>query len=85
MQGWKNHETWIVYSWITNDGDDYKYVLHAIKEKTNDFDDAAKIIKNYVEDNYPLSYPCLYGDILQAALEKVDYLEIAKAIIGGDK
>jgi hypothetical protein len=75
--GWKNNETWAVNLWLTND----EASESEVRRLTADADDLAGLsasLKDYVEEGAPDLGPCLYSDLLGAALSEVDWYEIAE-------
>jgi hypothetical protein len=92
-QGWKNYETWNCKLWLDNE--EYTQELQAewlkqaqdtpkvnvwTKEETVKFT-LSDIIKDYVEENTPEIPPSMYSDIMTCALQRINYNEIADAII----
>ena len=78
---WVNQPTWAVNLWLGNEENTYRYFQDLAKENTEP-GDLAKLIKEYVEENNPLSNESsLYSDILTSALSSVDWFEIAQAML----
>jgi len=84
--GWKNYETWAVALWIDNEEGTYKYrqqlaeraqLLARNGEQTASVL-LADMLKDWICDSNLLAdQASIYSDLLQASLEKVDWLEIA--------
>ena len=88
MNGYKNFETWNCYNWLTVDESSVFKWEKAAKEALEtggDKDEAAiilsKQIKEAVESEAPELEPGLYIDLLNAALQEIDYVEVAAAFI----
>lgn len=91
--GWANYETWVVNLWLTNDEGTYRQVLH-LRAENDDLYRYAERIREYVEEmkenaalntkHNPLTDASLFSDLLNAALAKVDFAEVAKAFAGYD-
>jgi len=92
-QGWTNYETWAVNLWIENDenisNQFHDRAIHWDKEKsTSEYwtqKESAKFnlsdeIKDFVEEESPLADEAsMYTDLLNSAIEEVNYHEIAEA------
>jgi len=78
-QGYKNYATWAVGLWLNNDEGLYRYMIDVLRKNADDYT-AAKEIKNFIEENNPLldGPASMYQDIMQSALDDVDYSEIVK-------
>ena len=89
MNGYKNFETWNCYNWLTVDESSVfkweKAAKEALENGGGDKDEAAiilsKQIKEAVESEAPELEPGLYIDLLNAALQEIDYVEVAAAFI----
>jgi len=93
-QGWKNYETWNCKLWLDNDAglqDLQREWLETAKntpinpiwnrEQTTRFT-LADIIKEFVSDNNPLSDKAtMYTNLLQSAIDNIDFNEIAQNIM----
>ena len=77
-QGWKNYETWAVKLWMDNDEGLYNMQREWAKECKDEYELADRI-KEFVEESKP-EVEGLYSDLLQSAIDDVDYDEIAKTI-----
>lgn len=92
--GWTNYETWLVNLWMTNEENTQKFFQRAAEDhyesvEENDifckFDraylDFAEYIKeSHMEVTYEMNFPIegVMRDLLNAALSRVDWDEIAK-------
>jgi len=75
--GWTNKPTWIVALWLDND--EYTYNLMRENAKTLNKWELADFIKDFIEENDPLSEePSFYSDLLDWAIAVVNYDEIAE-------
>ena len=84
--GWANYETWCAALWIDNDGAGEMFRERAEEMKPDEGDDTdiddlksqlAEEIKEYVEENNPVQGASMYSDLLTAALQELDWYEIA--------
>lgn len=79
MDGWKNYPTWAVALWLENERTMYNevhFLLEGVpKEEQPD------IVKEYIEENAPIEGG-LYFDLLNYALEQVDYKQVAYKLRG---
>lgn len=80
-QGWTNYETWAVNLHITNDYSSNKYW----RERAEELNDELKLadeLKAWLDDYAEkVEKYLLLSDLLNAALKKVDYFEIARAFM----
>jgi len=86
-QGWKNYPTWAVALWINNDEGLYNYVLEAADDLRRDFSGRELIhhvvavldalIESMVDEQAGGPSGPL-GDLLQYAIDEVDFAEIAE-------
>jgi hypothetical protein len=75
--GWTNYETWLVKLWLDNEPSTYELQ----RELTNAHRQPSKIadaLKDYIEENSPVSEAGLYTDLLNSALSEVDWYSIAE-------
>jgi len=77
-QGWTNHPTWLVNVWIDNDHGLYEY-CQELKE-TQDVRAIAENLKQLIEDSKP-DTPGLFSDLLESALDSVNWREIAENLL----
>ena len=91
--GWKNYETWNVKLWLDNEQGTQELQREWAeqakatpknevwtREETTRFT-LADIVKEFVEANVPDTEPSMYGDLLGAAISRVDWNEIAENIL----
>ena len=79
--GWKNYETWVVALWIDNDQSTYNYSRELAQEYR--MPDGAKYpladaLKSWVVNDLIPDVSGLAGDLLGAALDEVNWFEIAE-------
>lgn len=81
--GWKNYETWLVKLWMDNEEVTYKF-YKAMAETYVGAEYAAyefgQAIKNDIVNDQPV-FTGVYADLLTAALDKVDFFEIAESYL----
>jgi len=76
--GWPSYETWLVFTWLTNDPLTYEDCVRLARE-ANDVHDAARALNGYVEDLLPLlEQASLCTDLVVAALGWVDWAALAR-------
>jgi hypothetical protein len=82
--GWANYETWAVKLWLDNEQSSYFYWTE-LAMQWHGVDGAAgglaRRIEEGVVDAAPLAEASLYSDLLRAALDEVDWLEIAESFL----
>jgi hypothetical protein len=82
--GWPTYETWLVYSWLTNDAATYGLVLATVSEAAPGRADEA--LKALVEEMEPLAEELgLHRDLLTAAYGHVDWRTLANAFNEHDR
>ena len=95
-QGWTNYETWATMLWINNEQHVYdrwherarEITQEVKKEKKHEYwtvDEEIKYtladeLKEETNNNMP-SVKGVYADLLQSAIDNIDYNEIAEAIL----
>lgn len=84
--GWANYETWAVNLWLENEESSYRYWRARAKEVRGQGPKAAAReilateLKTVLEDDMPeLEGP--FADLLNSALDEVDWHEIAKNLL----
>jgi len=91
--GWTNYETWAVALWLDNEESSYQYwrtvadeTIQLVKLPEERLEDAATTladrIKGEILDGIPTALTGFCADLLQAALEEVNWLEIAENFLG---
>jgi hypothetical protein len=75
--GWTNYETWLVALWIDNDEGTYTHWRHEAKRLQPHA--AAGALKQAHEDGFEETVG-LYADLINAALSRVNWIEIAKSL-----
>jgi hypothetical protein len=97
-QGWKNYETWNCKLWLDNDASlmdlqsewkqqakdsPIKSVVWTKEQNTRYI--LADLIKDFIEENNPLANDAnMYTDLLQSAIDNIDFNEIAENILSED-
>lgn len=76
-KGWTNQETWLTDLWLTNEPETERK-LRQISGKLSNRQDRAQTLAAYVEARAPLDDASLYVDLLQGALELVNWAEIVE-------
>jgi hypothetical protein len=72
-QGWPSYETWLTYTWLTNDPLLGETCLHLAKSATS-LSYATDALEEFVEEHLPvLEAASLESDWLRAALYHVDW------------
>ena len=74
--GWKNRETWAVHLWLTNAEGLYRMAKEAVSNDKPELS-LELLVESLVEDALT---PTLAGDLLWAALGRVDYGGITSAL-----
>jgi hypothetical protein len=91
--GWSNYETWNYKLWLDNDKGTYYYMQESAKaaydeasqseystKKENAIYNFAEFLKDYIEENNPLSDKAsMYSDLLNAEISEINFREIAIA------
>ena len=90
--GWTNYETWAVNLWITNEQASYLHwtgrAWEILGDQSKDEDDAtsaaaqlAEEIREAIEEECAIPSANLASDLMNAALSKVNWFEIAQAFM----
>ena len=74
--GWTNHETWLYYTWLSNEASAYKDMLMQADLYKNDAAGFTKYLKTNMKQHKP-KLPGIYGDLLRAAINKINFSELA--------
>ena len=88
--GWTNYETWVVNLWMSNDEGSYHYWTDIVRDFYDEADsddtftkkesaiyNLTNQLKDQHIDNQPDTYG-VYADLITAALDTVDWREIAE-------
>lgn len=75
--GWSNYETWAVALWLDNDEASQSWAYGVVRRSTSDYA-AADHLREAVTLHAPDLGGTLWADLLGAALESVDWLEVAQ-------
>lgn len=82
--GWANYETWVVRLWLDNEEPSYRYWTEVAREYRGEDREAyelARRLKEEIRDAVPLEEASLYSDLLYAALDEVDWDELAQSYL----
>lgn len=90
-RGFSNYETWCVYQWIVTHRATYTYWAELTRALQIDFpaDPAesqrllAEQLERELESDQPELGSSLYAEMLQAALEAVNWTEVAAHLLAG--
>lgn len=86
-EGWTNYETWVTKLWLDNSESGQalqKEWLAEAKNQTKDRQTCIRleeIIKEYIEENSPITDASIYSDLLTSAISRINFTEIAETII----
>ncbi len=76
-EGWKNYATRCVNEWLTQEESDYDTLMGLVNDPDLNRQQKAANLKATVEEMNPLlDVPSVWGDLIVAALQDVDWLEI---------
>ncbi len=86
--GWNNYETWNAKLWIDNDQGSQEHwqsrAADCLTDVEGDKDDAARMLADELESSSDENAPeasGMYADMLRAALDAIDWREIADSMI----
>jgi hypothetical protein len=75
--GWKNRETWCVHLWLTSEpGTDAALSEFVLMDVS--LYERSEALKAWVSDMAPIDGANMFTDLLQGALQQVDWREIIK-------
>ena len=88
-QGWSNYPTWAVSLWINNEEGSYNYWNDKAQELANEHgkDEAKYKLAEELKEEFANpdifldKSASMYDDILQWAMEQVDWFEIAESML----
>ena len=86
--GWSNYETWNVALWLDNDEASYNDVREVVRQASEDNSPVSLVadaLKDYVESFAPDLGATMFSDLLNAALSKVDWYEMAENYLSKEK
>jgi hypothetical protein len=84
--GWKNYETWAVFTWLSNDQDTYNHAVEIVRQEDADETPYPNVkLREFVEelfwgDETPAN---LQTDLLMNALDDVDWDAVVRAFRDG--
>ena len=81
--GWSNYETWNVHLWLTNDEGSYEMARDAVRHARPNREDEA--IRDLVREMAPDLGASMFSDLLTAALDSVNWQEVADAFKDEDE
>jgi hypothetical protein len=76
--GWKNYETWNVALWLDNDQGTQTEMADLAYRYRDEPSELAKAIEDFVDEMRPDLGASMFADLLGAALDEVDWHEIAE-------
>lgn len=84
--GWSNYWTWAAHLWLANEEPTYNYYCSLAREisgggAADPAIELADTIRDNVEAGAPDVGASMYSDFLSAAIARVNYDEIARAIL----
>lgn len=75
--GWKNYETYLVDLNLNNDEGSYN-ALRTLVKSYRDIGVLSREIKDLVINAMPTDLDCIYQDLLNAAVNRIDWYALAK-------
>jgi hypothetical protein len=82
--GWSNYETWCVKLWLDNEEGSQRDMERIATHARTEYEGAADL-KSYVQDMMPELGGTLWGDLLNSALDEVNWQEIVTGIREDDE
>jgi hypothetical protein len=88
-EGWRNYETWACNLWLTNDEGTYRHIRYIadsdLRAQCGDKAEAVPVlatdIENLIDEFMPSLGANLFGDLLDYAVQQIDFYEIAEAFL----
>jgi len=77
--GWSNYETWLAALWIDNEPYSQEYVLDLAREADYDPSTMRPLLEQGYDDLRPDIPSGLFSDLLNAAIGRIDWHELAEA------
>jgi hypothetical protein len=75
--GWPSYETWLAYSWLSNDPLLDATCALLASDAASSFE-AADALADFVEEHLPLDEPGLVADLLRTGLDAIQWERIAQ-------
>ena len=79
--GWTNRETWLLNLWMTSDEGIYCYWREVAQSRMWKPFELADFLSEHYEDSIPESLDPFFQDIIRQAMGRVNWEEIAEALI----
>ncbi|MEZ9888129.1 hypothetical protein AB4345_05330 [Vibrio breoganii] len=76
--GYSNYPTWACMLWLTNEPHTHQYLTDIARK--HDSHRAAELIRQFVEHDVPELPTSLYSDLLNVAVDSIDFYEIVEAL-----
>ena len=75
--GYTNYETWNCGLWLDNDQGTYEMVKEWAEDCHNVYE-LEVMLKDYVEGNNPVEDASMYSDLMQSAIDNINFRELAE-------
>src|SRR4051812_8317451 len=82
--GWTNYETWVVRLWLDNEEPSYRYWTEQARHwhgREGAACSLARQLQGELTEASPVTEPTVYSDLMNAALDEVNWLEIAESYL----
>jgi hypothetical protein len=76
--GWSNYETWLVALWLNNDQESYGLLQEICSAQVSDYRKGERI-EELIRELYLGDEVGMTADLVNAAIGRVDFVEIARA------
>lgn len=76
--GWNNYETWLVALWLNNDQESYTLLQEICSTQVSEYRKSERI-EELVREFYLGDEPGMTADLVNVAIGRVDWLEIARS------